>query len=123
MRRQHAAELDQLIGAWTSLHDAARLADDLQAQRVAAAPVSTPKSLYHDEHLAARRSTQELDRAYVGPVRYPVLPFKFSRTPGKVGRAGPTLGQDNDSILGGLLGVAEEGLTALRAARVIGETP
>jgi crotonobetainyl-CoA:carnitine CoA-transferase CaiB-like acyl-CoA transferase len=121
-RRQHAAELDQLIAAWTSVHDAGRLAGELQVRRVAAAPVFTPKDVYDDTHLAVRGSTKEIDRAYVGPVRYPVLPFKFSRTPGHVQRAGPTLGQDNDHILGGLLGVPEARLAALRAARVIGET-
>ncbi len=122
-RLQHAGELDQLIGAWTSLHDATHLADELQAHRVAAAPVATPKSVYQDSHLAGRGSTKELDRDYVGPVRYPVLPFKFSRSPGDVVRAGPTLGQDNDSIIGGLLGVPDDKLTALRADRVIGESP
>jgi crotonobetainyl-CoA:carnitine CoA-transferase CaiB-like acyl-CoA transferase len=122
-RLQHADELDELIGAWTYLHDAASLADDLQSHRVAAAPVYTPKTLYHDEHLAARGSTKELDRAYVGLVRYPVLPFKLSRSPGYVDRPGPTLGQDNDSVLRGLLGVSDARLAALRASRVIGESP
>jgi crotonobetainyl-CoA:carnitine CoA-transferase CaiB-like acyl-CoA transferase len=122
-RGQHARVLDQLIDAWTSLHDAGTLADDLQSHGVAAAAVCTPQSLYEDVHLAGRGSTKELDRAHVGPVRYPVLPFKFSRTPGHVDRAGPTLGQDNDRVLGGLLGVSAPRLAALRANRVIGESP
>jgi crotonobetainyl-CoA:carnitine CoA-transferase CaiB-like acyl-CoA transferase len=122
-RLRHAGELDEELRAWTALHDAATLADDLQAHGVAAAPVSTPKSTYLDEHLAARGSTKELERDYVGPARYPVLPFKFSRSPGTVDRAGPTLGQDNDSVLGGLLGLSEANLAALRASRVIGESP
>jgi benzylsuccinate CoA-transferase BbsF subunit len=122
-RLRHAGELDEELMAWTALHDAATLADDLQLHGVAAAPVSTPKTLYLDDHLAARGSTKEIDRAYVGPARYPVLPFKFSRSPGTVDRAGPTLGQDNDSVFGGLLGLSEANLTALRASRVIGESP
>ncbi len=122
-RARHAGELDRLIGAWTSLHHAADLARDLQSHGVASAPVYTPKSIYEDGHLATRGSTQEIDRAHVGPIRYPVLPFKFSRSPGQVDRAGPTLGQDNDSVLGGLLGVSDEGLAALRMSRVIGEAP
>ncbi len=122
VRGRHAGELDQQIGAWTSLHDAADLADALQSRRVASAPVYTPRTVYDDVHLAARSSTKELDRAHVGPVRYPVLPFKFSRSPGNVERPGPTLGQDNDSVLGGLLGVSGARLAALRASRVIGES-
>lgn len=122
-RLRHAGELDEELSAWTALHDAATLADDLQSHSVAAAPVCTPKTLYLDEHLAARSSTQEIDRAYVGPARYPVLPFKFSRSPGRVDRAGPTLGQDNDPVLGGLLGLSGADLSAMRASRVIGESP
>jgi crotonobetainyl-CoA:carnitine CoA-transferase CaiB-like acyl-CoA transferase len=121
-RRRHAGELDRLIGAWTWRYDAESLAGRLQAHRVAAAPVATGMSIYHDAHLAARGSTKEINRAFVGPVRYPVLPFKFSRTPGNVGRAGPTLGQDNHAILADLLGVPEARLAALRADRVIGES-
>ena len=54
--------------------------------------------------------------------RYTALPFTFPATPGVVHRPGPTLGQDNDAVLGGRLGCSPAELTDLRAARVIGET-
>ena len=34
----------------------------------------------------------------------------------------PTLGQDNDEVLGGRLGLSTDELTALRAEKVIGES-
>ena len=54
--------------------------------------------------------------------RYTALPFKFSATPGVVHRPGPTLGQDNDAVLGGRLGLTADELATLRADRVIGES-
>ena len=120
-RREHADELDRVIGDWTSSFDNVELATVLQAAGVAAAPVVRPAQLLADDHLAARGSYQELDRAHVGRHRYPVLPFKFSATPGRIARAAPTLGQDNESVLGGRLGLSAERLAELREARVIGE--
>jgi crotonobetainyl-CoA:carnitine CoA-transferase CaiB-like acyl-CoA transferase len=120
-RRRHAALLDDLLTEWTRQHDNVRLADQLQQAGVAAAPVLTPSQLYQDSHLEARHSYQWLDRDHVGPKRYPVLPWKLARTPGAVRRPGPTLGQDNQSILGGRLGLSPTRLAELRARRVIGE--
>ncbi len=114
--------LHAAIGAWTAGHDAAVLAGQLQAAGVPAAPVLHPAQLYADEHLAARGSYTTLDRDVVGPARYLGLPFKFSATPGHVERPGPTLGQDNDAVLGGRLGLSPATLADLRAARVIGES-
>ncbi|MFV0258660.1 MAG: CoA transferase [Acidimicrobiales bacterium] len=117
----HAAVLDRLIAAWTARHPHLDLADRLQAAGVPAAPVLRPSDVYADDHLAARGAFQRLDRDAVGPARHLVLPFRFSRTPGLVHTASPTLGRDNDTILGGRLGLDPGELAALRAAAVIGE--
>jgi crotonobetainyl-CoA:carnitine CoA-transferase CaiB-like acyl-CoA transferase len=120
-RRRHGGELDAALADWTRRHDNVELADALQAVGVAAAPVVRPAEVLADDHLASRGSYVELDRAHVGRHRYPVLPFKFSATPGRIRRAAPTLGQDNDAVLGGRLGLSPDRLADLRAARVIGE--
>jgi crotonobetainyl-CoA:carnitine CoA-transferase CaiB-like acyl-CoA transferase len=121
-RLANATALDGEIAAWTAQHDNTTLAARLQAAGVAAAPVLTPAHLDDDGHLLARGSRIEMSRDHVPDARYTVLPFKFPATPGVVHRPGPTLGQDNDAVLGGRLGLSPEQLDALRAARVIGET-
>jgi crotonobetainyl-CoA:carnitine CoA-transferase CaiB-like acyl-CoA transferase len=121
-RRQHADLLDELLAKWTQGHGNVPLADRLQRAGVAAAPVLTPSELYHDAHLEARHSYQWLDREHVGRQRYPVLPWKLTRSPGAVRRPGPTLGQDNQSVLGARLGLSAARLAELRARRVIGES-
>ena len=121
-RLADATALDAAIAAWTAEHDNAVLAARLQAAGVPAAPVLTPAHVDDDGHLLARGSRLEMARDHVPDSRYTVLPFKFSATPGVVHRPGPTLGQDNDAILGGRLGLPPEDLAELRAARVIGES-
>lgn len=117
-RRANATDLDAAIAAWTAEHDAAELAARLQAAGVPAAPVLRPAQLDDDGHLLARGSRQELAREHVPTVPYTVLPFKFSATPGRVERPAPTLGRHNAEVLG----LPDAELTALREARIIGET-
>jgi crotonobetainyl-CoA:carnitine CoA-transferase CaiB-like acyl-CoA transferase len=44
---------------------------------------------------------------------------RFSETPGVVEHLGRALGADNETVFGGLLGVDDERLAALRAAGTI----
>ena len=67
---------------------------------------------------------QELVHPFTGKTRYPGYPTRFSawnphdrRTPP------PTLGQHNEAILGGELGLSEAELERLREAKVIGTRP
>ena len=121
-RLANTTDLDAAIAAWTAEHDHATLAARLQAAGVPAAPVLTPAHLDDDGHLLARGSRVELSRPHVPDARYTALPFKFSATPGVVHRVGPTLGQDNDAVLGGRLGLSADELATLRADRIIGES-
>jgi crotonobetainyl-CoA:carnitine CoA-transferase CaiB-like acyl-CoA transferase len=47
-----------------------------------------------------------------------VIP-RLSRTPGRIDRLGPRLGQHADEVLKGLLGVGDDKVAALHAQRVI----
>jgi crotonobetainyl-CoA:carnitine CoA-transferase CaiB-like acyl-CoA transferase len=74
--------------------------------------------------LEHRRFFQVMQHPVTGETRYPGLPMSFSglerdRHP----LPPPTLGQHNDEILGGELGLSEEELRDLRERKIIGERP
>ncbi len=58
-----------------------------------------------------------------GPVKGAGVAPKFQSTPGGVWRGAPWLGQDNDTVLGQLLGYSPERIRALRDSGVLGEHP
>jgi crotonobetainyl-CoA:carnitine CoA-transferase CaiB-like acyl-CoA transferase len=82
--------------------------------------MSTPKDLLEDAQLAARDyfvpvAHPELDDV----ITYPGAPFKMSRTPLKISRRAPLIGEHNEEIYEKELGFSKEELNKLKATGVI----
>ena len=75
--------------------------------------------IFADPHVAARGDIETVDDPVIGPVRMQGVYPRFSRTPGAIRRGAPRLGEHNDEVYGGLLGLGDEELDALRRERVI----
>jgi len=124
-RRDQHDTIDARLGAWTSSRDARSMAERLLAADIPAAALLKTDAIYGEPQLAARAYFQTLEHPVTGPLRYPGWPTQFSflsPTPLPYAASAPTLGQHNDEILGGVLGLTREVLDRLREARVIGET-
>jgi crotonobetainyl-CoA:carnitine CoA-transferase CaiB-like acyl-CoA transferase len=97
--------------------------DDLyragQARRVPLAPVSTMADLLASDHLNSRGFFAVLDHPQAGALTFPGAPYKFSLTPWEIRRPAPLLGQHNEEIYIGQLGLRPEHLQALQRARVV----
>jgi crotonobetainyl-CoA:carnitine CoA-transferase CaiB-like acyl-CoA transferase len=64
------------------------------------------------------------DHPVCGTVAIPNAPWRFAGiTEPWLRRPAPTLGQHNDEVLGGLLGLGPDELGHLRDTGIIGETP
>ncbi|HEY8491675.1 MAG TPA: CaiB/BaiF CoA-transferase family protein [Dehalococcoidia bacterium] len=85
------------------------------------APVNTIDRVYRDPHVAAREMLVELPLpgGREGTLTVPNSPVKMSRTPGRVRGTAPALGQHNQEVLTGLLGLSPERVQALKEAGVI----
>ena len=122
-RRASHDQIDAAIGSWTRSRSPRQVMQRLQARGVIAAQVSDARDLVEDPQLDARAFWAELDHPDVGPRRYPGNPIRLSETPVTYRFAAPGLGQHNDEIFGGLLGMSDAELSELRDAGVIVDQP
>ena len=72
----------------------------LDAAGVPCGPINTMAEVAADPHVLAREMVVELEHPRAGRTRALGLPLKLSRTPGKVSRPAPVLGQHTREVLG-----------------------
>jgi crotonobetainyl-CoA:carnitine CoA-transferase CaiB-like acyl-CoA transferase len=122
-RRAREDELDALIAAWTESRPAEDAMNTLQRAGVAAGVVRIPGDLDKDPHLTARGFWHRVDRPFIGPHWQSSAAWREGADAYPVRRVAPTLGQDNDAILSGMLGLSITDLARLAAADIIGTVP
>jgi crotonobetainyl-CoA:carnitine CoA-transferase CaiB-like acyl-CoA transferase len=123
-RKAAEPALDSRIAEATRGRDKWEVARALQAAGVKAAPVLDARETVLDPHLWARGMVQLVDHRGFGRRAWTrQFPGLISGADLSIPRPAPSLGEHNDEILGGELGVSEEELAKLRAASVIGERP
>jgi crotonobetainyl-CoA:carnitine CoA-transferase CaiB-like acyl-CoA transferase len=68
--------------------------------------VQTVADLVRDPQLAARGVFEEVAHRVKGTVVATGIPLGLTGTPGRTGPSGAVVGQDNEAVLGGLLGMS-----------------
>jgi crotonobetainyl-CoA:carnitine CoA-transferase CaiB-like acyl-CoA transferase len=123
---RHAAHdrLDAELGAWCRARPRDAAVGELLAAGVPAHPLVNAHRVMPNPQLEHRRFFEWLDHPHTGRSRYPGLPFAWGEPATEwLRRPPPTLGEHNDEILGGELGLSREQLAQLRAKKIIGERP
>ena len=75
--------------------------------------------LANDPQLKARGFFIELDHPELGKTISDAMPIRLSDTPARYHRAAPLLGQDNDYVYGGLLGMNRDEIAELKKQGII----
>jgi crotonobetainyl-CoA:carnitine CoA-transferase CaiB-like acyl-CoA transferase len=119
-RRKIESEIEAAITQWTSTRTPDEAMAALQAAGVASGVARLPIDLLEDPHLLARGFIQEIDRAFIGKHPQPSLPFREGEQPLAIRSAPPTLGEHNQEILSGLLGLSEAEIDQLTRDGIIG---
>ena len=122
-RRAKFIEIEAVIGEWTSTRSAKDLMAALQAVCVPAAILNDVADLMEDPHLVSRGYMQFLSREFVGEQPHPSAPWRFGDAPIRISSSAPTLGQHNQDILGGLLGLSNGQIASLSRDGIIGNKP
>jgi len=120
-RREHRAEVDAAISAFCRVRTGEELERLARERDVAISRVYDIASIARDPHYLERGMLTEWTDPVAGRVKGAGIAPRFSATPGEVWRGAPWLGQDNESILAGLLGYTPDRIARLRAAGVVGE--
>ncbi|HKA05210.1 MAG TPA: CaiB/BaiF CoA-transferase family protein, partial [Acidimicrobiales bacterium] len=116
-RRENGRELDGHIEAWTSSLRAADVMTRLQSAGVAAMPSYRAAELFADPHVVFRDMVTAVSSG-AGSMPLVRLGGRFSATPMQLDRAGPAMGEHNEEVFRGLLGLSEQELEALAAEGV-----
>jgi benzylsuccinate CoA-transferase BbsF subunit len=117
-RLRNQAELDKIIAAWTRNQDYYQVMELLQGVGVAATPSLSAKALFSDAHIKQRGIFRQVAHPNLGQNWVLAPPWQLSETPGGIRQHGPLMGQHNEEICQGLLGLSPEEFEALKEEEV-----
>jgi crotonobetainyl-CoA:carnitine CoA-transferase CaiB-like acyl-CoA transferase len=109
-RKEHAEELDGLLGQWTVQHVPEEIAKLLQEAGVPAGVVQDAEDLSKDPQLIAREFFVHLRHPTLGETISDASPIKFKESSTIGWKAAPLLGEDNRYVYMDLLGLTESKL-------------
>ncbi len=120
-RLERHDEVNQLVADWVKDRSVDEVMESLgpNGANVPCAPVMTVDRLMTDPQIRAREMVVELPHAKLGRIPVSGVPLKLSESPGQLEHLGPDLGQHNDEIYRGWLGLTESEIKELQADGVI----
>lgn len=119
-RVANAARLDALIGEWTRGHDVEALVAILNGIDIPNSKVYTAADIAADPQYRARAMVREIaDPLFDAPVLHAGIVPHVMEAPGGVRWTGPAIGQHNEEVLTGLVGLDPAAIAALRDEGVI----
>jgi formyl-CoA transferase len=118
-RTQHREEVDALLAEWTRKHDKHEAMQLIGNATIPAGAVLDTMELANDTNFAERGIRQTMQHPKVGPYPMTAWPVRFAGRPPEV-NAAPLLGEHNNAVLSGWLGLDEGAIETLRAGAVIG---
>ncbi|POR51948.1 CaiB/BaiF CoA transferase family protein [Bosea psychrotolerans] len=122
-RGANQVELDSLLAEWTATLAAGDLEALLETHSVPAGRIYRAPEMLADPHFAAREAIIRLTHPILGDLAMQNVFPRLSETPGSVHSLGPELGEHNQAILGGLLGLDEAELGRLFRLGVVSASP
>ena len=114
-RLENRDALNVVLQGWLGQRGMSQVLDQLVPAGGVVGPVYDAARIADDPHYRDREDILQVDDPQLGPMKMIGVVPKFSRTPGSVTHAGPTLGEHNLDIYGSWLGLGEEEIGGLHA--------
>jgi crotonobetainyl-CoA:carnitine CoA-transferase CaiB-like acyl-CoA transferase len=118
-RREHRAELDDIVRTWASRSTRSEIWNGLRELGYFGAPVLSVGEVIQDQHIKARGALIERVHPAAGPLTLLAPWIHLSKTPPAIHDDAPAIGQHTDEVLAGLLGMSEAELNILRKEGVL----
>ncbi|HEY7558301.1 MAG TPA: CoA transferase [Candidatus Binatia bacterium] len=118
-RNQNRPLVDSMVSEFTRRFARAELFAEGQKLGVPVTAVNTPGEYMKSEAAQGRNFFIDVEHPIFGRYPYAGPPYKLSATPARKERPAPLLGQHNEEIYCGELGLTREELCGMRARRVI----
>jgi crotonobetainyl-CoA:carnitine CoA-transferase CaiB-like acyl-CoA transferase len=114
-RKQLAETFDAITRSWRQ----ADMLAAMEAAGVPAGPIYNLQQVFEDPQVQHRGVAVEVPHPLAGTVKIYTNPIKLSETPITEYTAPPTMGQHNDEVYRGLLGMEETEIARLKAAGIV----
>ncbi len=118
-RSRYGPEVYGMMQEWLDATGKEEIFQRCQENRVPSTAVYDMAEVLDNAHLAERGFFVTTSHPVTGPVRQPGAPYKLGAAPWGLRRPAPRLGEHNDEVLRGGLGLGQTALTDLRRAGVV----
>ncbi|MFQ6023109.1 MAG: CaiB/BaiF CoA transferase family protein [Acidiferrobacterales bacterium] len=118
-REAHREEIDKMVAEWTSKHNHDELIALCEQGQVPCGPVYSIDQIFQDPQYHARENILRVKDDRIGSLAIANVIPRLTSTPGKVRWLGCGLGEHNEEIYSGLLGLTAERMKELREKGVI----
>lgn len=118
-RTKNMQEVDALVQDWCQARTVNDVLATLKEYGVPCSPLPTFDEVANDPHLLSREMLVDVEQPVSGKVKLIGSVYKMSRTPGDRRMRAPEVGEHNQEVLGGLLGIDEQEMQKLKEESVI----
>jgi len=118
-RARNAAAINDIVGEWCRARTLEEIERVLVEAEVPVSGVYPVDRIVTDPQVIARGSLVQVDDPALGPILQQAPVPRLDRTPLQVGRGAPRLGEHNDEVYGGLLGMTAGEIDELRQNGII----
>jgi crotonobetainyl-CoA:carnitine CoA-transferase CaiB-like acyl-CoA transferase len=118
-RRKNPEIVVGAIAEFCSRHTKEELYEEGQKRRIAVTPINTVGEFMNSAQVKARETFIDMEHPVIGKyLQFGPVP-RLGESPGRITRTAPLIGEHNQEIYCGDLGMSKDDLVALRASGVI----